>query len=838
MVGQESAATTHTVTRLTTPAPVVTISAPTPTLTFGAGELLLLQAKAQLVACNGTDKGQVAFNWSCTDSSSGAVLPLPGASSSRSALELRGGPPLLAGGTHVLRVVGCLQSSPHMCGSAEVSVKLRDSPLVARLAGGNRAVGVDDGLQLDASASGDPDEPTSALSYNFSCSPVDTGSLCPPLPNASLAEPVLTLLPSELPAGTFDFSVSVSKADGEVATARVTISCVAGSVPTVSVQAPKAAKHNANEALRLLGSAALDQNGTASALSLAWSCLPDIGKLLDPLITSTGLEQANLVVLPGVLPSGCAGGACSYTFTLTATHNAAAGPRAAFAQQIILMNVPPSGGNFEVVPSTGYELNGTFALRASYWTDDADDLPLRYSFGISRSSGTDADGAAAVVEPLSGSSSLASRLDVLLPAGSLTLVVTVQDRLGASVTATAGASVLPLPSISAAVIDSVLDQAREALQGGDPQATTQASAALVLSLNAREAEGTGSLDAQQAVQMRENVLELVSSAAAAGAVTASAVSQTASAVEAVVEVVDQVSEAAATKASRLVGSVVNSSLGISEPINPSTSTTLVRTCSSLFSAIERQETDGAATTGAGGDSNAAAAANGTSQALYGDLRDSLGGLGHLMLKESLVGEAATKVLAGRVQIGVSLVASTALRSATFEAPRGNDSGSVAFPPDLGLGASAAVEVSFTSLQVSTHGQWHLGASESPATEYLDVSLSDHTSLAPLAVKDAPQPLVLLIPIDADVLANPEPGPCTASEDALGLCGVCDANDARLGRHNCSGHGTCVYGRCWCDGGPAAVRAALPLYRGERCLRQLECRYWSEEEQACVGHYAP
>eukprot|EP00964_Phaeocystis_antarctica_P163157 scaffold138811_cov115-Phaeocystis_antarctica.AAC.1 len=60
------------------------------------------------------------------------------------------------------------------------------------------------------------------------------------------------------------------------------------------------------------------------------------------------------------------------------------------------MNVPPSGGAFEVVPSTGYELNATFGLRASYWTDDADDLPLRYTFGFSRSSGADADGAVAV----------------------------------------------------------------------------------------------------------------------------------------------------------------------------------------------------------------------------------------------------------------------------------------------------------------------------------------------------------------------------------------------------------------------------------------------------------
>ena len=57
LVGQESATSTHTVTRLTTPAPVVTIAAPTPTLVLGAGELLL-QAKAQLVSCNGAEKGR------------------------------------------------------------------------------------------------------------------------------------------------------------------------------------------------------------------------------------------------------------------------------------------------------------------------------------------------------------------------------------------------------------------------------------------------------------------------------------------------------------------------------------------------------------------------------------------------------------------------------------------------------------------------------------------------------------------------------------------------------------------------------------------------------------
>ena len=196
-----------------------TISAPTPTLTFGAGELLLLQAKAQLVACNGTDKGQVAFNWSCTDSSSGAVLPLPGASSSRLGARAawRAHRCWLAART-------CYASSAACRAARTCAARPRSASrcATARWWLASPAATVPSAwtmdLQLDASASGDPDEPTSALSYNFSCSPVDTGSLCPPLPNASLAEPVLTLLPSELPAGTFDFSVSVSKADGEVAT--------------------------------------------------------------------------------------------------------------------------------------------------------------------------------------------------------------------------------------------------------------------------------------------------------------------------------------------------------------------------------------------------------------------------------------------------------------------------------------------------------------------------------------------------------------------------------------------------------------------------------------------
>ena len=102
-----------------------------------------------------------------------------------------------------------------------------------------------------------------------------------------------------------------------------------------------------------------------------------------------------------------------------------------------------------------------------------------------------------------------------------------------------------------------------------------------------------------------------------------------------------------------------------------------------------------------------------------------------------------------------------------------------------------------------------------------MTLSDHASLAPLDIRNAPEPIALLIPLDPTLAVNPEPSACNTSEAVAGLCSACDASDARLGRHNCSGHGTCVRGRCWCDA----------LYRGPACLQRLECRYWSELEEA-------
>ena len=350
LVGQESAPVTHIVTRLATPAPVVTIEAPL-YLTLSAGEVLLLPARAQLASCNGTDANpvsfvwsdplvsstgasygaQVSFEWSATDVATGAALALPGASVTRSTLELEGAAPLRFGGTHLLRVSACLPGDVPLCGGAEMRVVLRDSPLIARLAGGDRAVGEDEGLTLDASASVDPNEPDITLHFAWSCSAdaafADAGPAgCPTLPVGASADPTLELEPGALPPGRFMFAVNVSKAGGETAAAGVAITIVAGSVPAVSVAAPAAVRQSASTALRLVGSASLDAAASASAddaaLELAWSCDSAGVDLSDPLVSSTGASAANLVLRSGVLPSRCAQGACTYTFTLTTTHQA------------------------------------------------------------------------------------------------------------------------------------------------------------------------------------------------------------------------------------------------------------------------------------------------------------------------------------------------------------------------------------------------------------------------------------------------------------------------------------------------------------------------------------
>ena len=54
--------------------------------------------------------------------------------------------------------------------------------------------------------------------------------------------------------------------------------------------------------------------------------------------------------------------------------------KTSFAEVTLTCNEPPRGGVLEVIPATGVSFETEFTMTASYWSDDAEDFPLRYHF--------------------------------------------------------------------------------------------------------------------------------------------------------------------------------------------------------------------------------------------------------------------------------------------------------------------------------------------------------------------------------------------------------------------------------------------------------------------------
>jgi hypothetical protein len=101
--------------------------------------------------------------------------------------------------------------------------------------------------------------------------------------------------------------------------------------------------------------------------------------------------------------------------------------------------------------------------RARSWTDDAEDLPLLFSFGY-----VDAEGMAHTVTSATTASSIAG---LVLPIGDLDMGVVVADQLGATATAF-GASKLSVatPTLNVAAVNGLLASTDEILKSGNPEA--------------------------------------------------------------------------------------------------------------------------------------------------------------------------------------------------------------------------------------------------------------------------------------------------------------------------------------------------------------------------------
>jgi hypothetical protein len=107
------------------------------------------------------------------------------------------------------------------------------------------------------------------------------------------------------------------------------------------------------------------------SLKYAWSTVNgdlDLSRsqfLLSPAMTPS------LVVKPNVLTAGFV-----YTVSLTVTENDMKG----FGLVTFQMDTPPTGGVFEVSPTTGTAMDTQFLIAARRWVVDSDTLPIRYAF--------------------------------------------------------------------------------------------------------------------------------------------------------------------------------------------------------------------------------------------------------------------------------------------------------------------------------------------------------------------------------------------------------------------------------------------------------------------------
>ena len=364
---------------------------------------MTLAASAQRAAAGCDSDGGVSFSWSgsCDDGSSYPSLA--------SVPQLVLGATLLPGGVPcTVKVLGCLDSSRSTCGEASISVTSADAPLIATIAGGDRSMPTDVSLVLDATASGDADEPDADLVALWSCEELRGGAACPSIfATSSLRALVLELSEKALIEGEYAITVSVYKAlrPRETASASVRIVVVAALAvfPSVYFYAgcpvPGAKLNPTAPRLRFDAVTTLEGRYVSASrrdeLALRWSAYELDAPGGDPIsevdlggdVTSTGLNNkvvldsnsvySALVARPAASGRFTAGGA--YRFVV----NASLSDAWSFAACDAVFNSPPRNCDLDVTTpdgQPGVALMTKHTVRSLLCADE--DKPITYLFAF------------------------------------------------------------------------------------------------------------------------------------------------------------------------------------------------------------------------------------------------------------------------------------------------------------------------------------------------------------------------------------------------------------------------------------------------------------------------
>ncbi|KAK7236146.1 ribosome binding protein [Aureococcus anophagefferens] len=319
--------------------------------------------------------------------------------------------------------------------SASVIVRVGESPVEAAVDNGEFAVGNAEVFTLDASPSRDPDQTAAGVGLDYAWT--TNGTVVSTA--ASFTVDAATLAAGRKHTFAVFVSASGNPARNDTAAAVVQVVNVA-SLPTVGarllVQTPKV---NPSEAVTLVGGLS-----HVNALDCEWVLvsgdLATASSLADAASTpTTGIAVAAntpsaryLKLLPDALTPGA-----SYAFRLVAYDRTPGANLQGYARVDLLANAKPTSGALAVAPASGYTLETVFALTASGWVDDADDLPLSYEFYYA----TQAGGVEFQLK-----TGLSLSYDALLPAGTdlareVVAIAYVVDQYGAKARASATAVV-------------------------------------------------------------------------------------------------------------------------------------------------------------------------------------------------------------------------------------------------------------------------------------------------------------------------------------------------------------------------------------------------------------
>ncbi|KAK3289369.1 hypothetical protein CYMTET_3197 [Cymbomonas tetramitiformis] len=318
--------------------------------------------------------------------------------------------------TYTFRLQAVMVNNPALLSAATVAVTVLPSALVPRIVGGDRTMFANDAVELTASPV-DPDNTSSSFQYVWECAVLETEEPCFPDTGAPFAmyrnSQTLTLEPYTLAPGRYNFSALVSKEPlvvGRLIRSYAVVT-VMEEETTANAQAlivpPDEATVNPSEQFLL--------TAQVSGGGVTWSVVEgDLSQEELEEAVENSITDSYISLRPNSLTQGQV-----YVFRLEGSGGAAG----LVSSVKVMVNEAPWGGNFDITPRTGIELDTLFTVTMRDWVDKPEDLPLSYEFYY-REEGTDE------LNPL-GMRVLGNKFECYLPAGVGRVIIKVYDAPGA-----------------------------------------------------------------------------------------------------------------------------------------------------------------------------------------------------------------------------------------------------------------------------------------------------------------------------------------------------------------------------------------------------------------------